>query len=380
MSEGQLQTAWAQTRVPVICNACDWRFFVPAEERGDEQEGDLPNLPARCPHCAADALAILRPGAAEFPYTASPELAVPFAVSEQVMAQRVADFAGGIPLPPPDLNPTILGERLRPLYLSMWLVDSDVAAQWSAEVGFDYEVVSHQERYADGTGWQTQEVRETRVRWEPRAGRLVRRYENIAVPALTTHAMVRKVLGAYDLRGAEIASPAVLDEALIRAPDRAPDAAWPEAELGIRQRAIAECQEAAGADHLQDFRWAPTYGERAWTLLLLPVYAAFYLDDDGHPQPVLINGQTGQITGARRGSLARAHRRSWTVGTAALILFVLSLALSLAGLLFPPLIIIGVLGALLAILIGIAAIVPTARVMLFNRREDSRRDLQSWGA
>ena len=42
--------------------------------------------------------------------------------------------------------------------------------------------------------------------------------------------------------------------------------------------------------------------------MLLPVYAASYLDDQGQPQSIFIHGQTGQIAGTRRSSMQRAVR------------------------------------------------------------------------
>ena len=358
MSEPRRSTGWEAARVPVICEACDWRYWAAAGQ-----------VPERCPHCAASTVVEMSANAAGFPYEASPELAVPFAVSEAILTRRVESFADGIPLPPDDLSFDVLKGRLRKLYLPMWLVDSNVQAQWQAEMGFDYEVVSHQERYADGAGWRTAEVRETRVRWEPRVGQLTRHYDNVSAPALTAHRDLARVLGEHDRRAAVAFSAAALGDVLVRAPDRSPEAAWPEAEMGVRRRAMAECQTAAGADHVREFRWAPSYDGATWTLLLLPVYATYYLDDDGDARQVLINGQTGQLTGARRGSLARAHRRSLIIGIVALVLLLLSIALGLAGLLFPPLVVVAVLGALLAVAIGAGAIVPTARVVIFNRRQ-----------
>jgi len=50
---------------------------------------------------------------------------------------------------------------------------------------FNYEVVSHQERFSQNQGgWNSQEVTETRVRWELRRGRLDRVYSNNPIAAL----------------------------------------------------------------------------------------------------------------------------------------------------------------------------------------------------
>jgi hypothetical protein len=255
------------------------------------------------------------------------------------------------------------------LFVPMWLVDTEAESLWQAEVGFDYEVVSHRERYVDGGGWHTQEVRENRVRWELRLGRLARHYDNTAAPALTSHQALERVLGGHDLRAAVRYEFAALADALVRVPDRAPEAAWPDAQVGVRRRAQDECREAAGADHLRDFRWSPSYSGSKWTLLLLPVYVTHYRDDEGVAQRILLNGQTGQLYGVKRGSAARAQRRALTIGAIALVIFALSLMVALLGLLLPLLLIVGVLGAVLALLIGAGALIPIGRVALFNRRQ-----------
>jgi len=352
---------WGAPRIPLICNRCDWRYLVQADA-----------VLTACPHCASPDIEALAPGTVQFPYVAPPELVVPFAVGAEVVSRQVAAFAEEIPFPPEDLNPGALVGSVQRLFVPMWLVDADAESRWQAEVGFDYEVVSHRERYADGGGWQTQEVRENRVRWEPRVGRLVRHYDNIAAPALTSHQVLERVLGGYDLRAAVRYDPAVLTDALVRVPDRDPKAAWPDAQLGMRRRAQDECREAAGADHVRDFRWSPSYSGSNWTLLLLPIYVTHYRDDEGVAQRILLNGQTGQLYGVKRGSAARAQRRALIIGGIALAIFALSLMAALLGLLLPPMLIVGVVGAVLALLIGAGALIPIGRVTLFNRR---RRDI-----
>jgi hypothetical protein len=370
---------WGVAMVPLLCEACDWRYLAPA---GSELAvPGASGAPGTCPHCAAGAVVMLDPEAAHFPYATAPELIVPFTVSLEDIERRVAAFAEDIPYPPEELAPagarsrtearpsTLLRQRLQRLYLPMWLVDSDVQARWQAEVGFDYQVVSHQERYADGAGWRSEEVREDRVRWEPRIGRLARHYENVPSPALGQHAQLSRALGSHKVSDGRPYRPELLHGALVRAPDRDPEAAWPEAEVAVRQRAVEECRSAAQAEHIRDFRWSPHYAAQHWTLMLLPVYATYYHDDDGVPQRILLNGETGRLYGVKRGSLARAGRVSLTIGIVALIIFMMSLLMALLSALMPPLLLLGILGALLAVVIGAGAVVPLARVWAFNRRQ-----------
>jgi hypothetical protein len=157
---------------------------------------------------------------------------------------------------------------------------------------------------------------------------------------------------------------------VVSLPDRTPEDAWAAVVPAVRKRAAAECRRAADADHLRQFRWRPTTVNRHWTLLLLPVYSTYYEDDEGRPRGLLIHGQTGRIDGQRRGSMKRAQRRALIIGAVALAMLTVSLVLAAAGLIMPPLAVVGGLGGLVALIAGAGALVPIARVWLFNRGQD----------
>ena len=343
-----------------VCERCDWRYLFPAAEP-----------PVGCPHCGAATLIPLSVELEALPTVRPPEFVVPFALSDGDLAQGVEAFASDIPFPPEGLNAAALRSHLQPIYLPTWLVDADVEALWEAEVGFNYQVVSHEEHYDDRRdGWVTREVEEGRIRWEPRVGQLRRTYHNVAAPALEEHAALRDRLGEWDVAEAEPYQPSHVADSAVALPDRTQADAWPAALPTVRRRAAEECQEAASADHLRQFRWRPAFPTRNWTLLLAPMYATYYEDDEGHPQVLLIHGRTGRMDGARRASMQGAQRRALIIGAVALVMFVASLAFALAGLLVPPLLVIGGLGGLAALLTGAAALVPIARVWQFNRRQD----------
>jgi hypothetical protein len=344
-----------------VCERCDWLYLVPASRPL-----------ANCPHCGAATPAALSEELEALPTVRPPEFAIPFALTPEALSRGVEAFAADIPFPPPGLNAEALQSRLRPIYLPTWLVDADVEALWEAEVGFNYQVVSHEEHYDDRRhGWVTREVEEGRIRWEPRVGQLHRTYHNVPAPALEEHAALRERLGEWDLADLEPYRPSHVTDAAVALPDRTPEGAWPAALPTVRRRAAEECQEAADADHLRQFRWRPEFLSRDWTLLLRPVYATTYEDDKGHPRVLLIHGRTGRVDGARRASMARAQPRALIIGALALVMFVASLAFAAAGLLVPPLLIVGGLGGLAALLTGAGALVPIARVWQFNRQQDA---------
>lgn len=349
---------WGEVVDLVVCESCAWSYVLP--------QGVLPQ---RCPNCFNGDLKLLTPDVeSQTIDNRTPELYLPFSVPIERVLQNVREFASGLWFAPADLNPNTLRQRLKRVYWPMWLVDCDVRATWEAEAGYDYEVVSHQDRYSDGqAGWTSQEVKETRVRWEPRAGRLERLYTNTPAPAMENHRQLVNRMRRFDLEQAQPYSQDALRQAFVRVPDRSVEDAWPDAAPAVQEAAADECRQAAKAEHIRQFQWTPDYQSLNWTLLLLPGYTTYYLDDDQKPQPVLIHGQSGYLSGMKRASMKRAQRTSLYIAIAAMAVFVLSLLVSGIGLLIQPLLALGGIGIVAAFLLGIAAIVPVAIAWQVNR-------------
>jgi hypothetical protein len=355
----RLNSAWGLELEAVVCEGCDWSYLLP---KG--------NLPQRCPHCFQANLTPITEKVEGLPYTQPPELVVPFALSASRLVASIQNFTQGIPFASSDLNAKSLQSRMRRLYLPRWLVDAEVKATWQAEMGFDYEVVSHQDQYQEGRGgWSSRQVNERRVRWEPRLGRLARSYQNIAAPALEEDRRLQEAVGPYNVDEAQAYRSEELGSSFVRLPNRTPQDAWPDAKPAFQAAAAEECRQAAGADHQRNFNWQPDYQSQNWTLLLLPLYITYYQDDEGKAQPVLVQAQTGKMYGVRRASLKRAQRTSITLLTVASVAFLVSLLLSAVGMVVPLVLAMGVIGMVVALLIALGALFPITTVWWFNREE-----------
>ncbi len=325
-------------------------------------------MPLACPHCLKADLVALGGQDDNITYEFLPELLLPFTVATESLNQNIQHFAGDIWFAPGDLNPKNLRTRLQRIYLPMWLVDRQVQATWQAETGFNYDAISHRDSFDDKRGgWHSEQLTETRIRWEPRVGRLSRTYDNIPAPALEEHFALMRQLGQYALNAHQPYQSQAIDRSLVRLPDRSPTDAWPDAVPALQTAAAHECQHAAGADHIREFRWAPDYQDQNWTLLLLPMYASYYLDDDQNPQTVLIHGQTGKLSGPRRASMKRAQRMAVVIIAIAAIIFTLSILVAIASFFFPPLFFLAGLGVVVAIIVGLLAIAPIVIAWQFNR-------------
>lgn len=312
-------STWQTDLTLAGCEHCDWIFLLAPQ-----------HLPLRCPHCAQQELTTLDETADKPIYTQPPELMLPYQVDANQARQKLTAFAKSGWLAPPDLKDKNLHGRLRPIYLPMWLVDADVQAQWQAEMGYDYDVISHKEDFRNGK-WHTREVKETRIRWEPRLGRLQRPYQNRRAPALEEQAEIEKKLGKLNLDSQQPYQAQAVQNTLIRLPNRAPDDAWSEAEMAFKYAAAAECRQAAAANHIRQYKWQPDFSGQNWTQLLYPIYTTYYQDDENKNHILYLHGQTGTLVGVRKASMKRARKWSFAIGAVAAVLFFFSFMAFLLG-------------------------------------------------
>ncbi len=300
---------------------------VPLAAEGCPKCGAVHLVPAGmekqiCPACHSASLTPQPTRAASQP----PELCVPFGVAEAQANANLARWMGGVWLKPAGFTPGALSAHLQKTYLPMWLVDGRVAGSWQAQAGFDYQVASSKASFNNGQ-WRSQQVAETRIRWEPRLGGITRQYQNLAVAALEDHNRLISSLGQYDFSKASAYQKQAIEKGIVRVPELSTSNAWSFAQTQFERVSAKDCQAAAQAQHIDQFKLQAEYSELNWTQLLLPVYATYYQDDSGANVPILINGQNGTILGVRRAS----QRAGWrlTAGLAGLAFFCFALALIL---------------------------------------------------
>jgi len=350
---------WGVGLTAVHCSHCGEAHLVPEQA-----------IPSLCPFCLQGPVTPQPVYLWEEP----PEQVLPYFFSERKLAGILDRWTRGIWFRPAELKAGMLMQRMRRYLIPLWLVDGQVRAAWRADVGFDYQAVSYQDRYRDGTGWNSQEMTETRVRWEPRVGRLSRAYENLVAPALDDHRALMARLGDFDLSQRASYSPEAVTDAAVRIPSLEPEAAWPGAEAAFAHAAGAECRQAAGADHIRNFTLEAKYDALNWTLLLLSAYVTWYREGE-RVWPVLINGESGRVSGVRRASTRKANVTSLILGVVGVLLFLAGGVLALLGAVFPPAVIVGGLVLVAGLLLAIVAPIPAIGVWVFNRRSlpDDRR-------
>lgn len=349
-----LRDDWGLDMVALVCNHCDWNYL------------SVTDHPRLCPHCFIGELATFDADDNNLPELGAPELVIDYRIDHARLSNIIQYFAEEIPYPPRDLTSENMISRAKRVYLPMWLADATVKATWEAQAGYPYQVESHTSSYQSGQ-WVSRKVYETRTDWEKRVGQLNRVYDNIPAPALAEHHQLLEHLGDYKLEEAHPYSAENVREALVRLPNRNTEDALTDAQENFRYRAAQDIKQATEADNIRAFTWRAGYQNLHWTQLLLPVFMTYYNDDDNKRRVVFINGYTGHPSGAKRGSMLRARQRTF-IGLA--ITALVAIAAVILVLIRPDLDDIAALLAIVAVFIGIGALVPVFQVWRFNDHQE----------
>jgi len=351
-----VEQLWGLALQVAGCRQCGQAFLVEASRMGQP-----------CPNCASGKLESQPARLSSQP----PELVVPFVKMQADVRAALENFVKGVWLAPDDFNTEALLRRAVAVFWPMWLIDGTVVGIWQAEAGFDYQVKSSQESYS-GSAWRSREVIETRQRWEPRTGQIVRHYDNVCVPAASDHARLVRLVGDYHYDKAAAYDKARVTRSVMRLPDLPPQGAWPQAQVGLEHAAEQECLKASAAQHIRNYSVKADYESLNWTQMLLPLVASYYTDDDGVNHPVYINGQSGMIGGVRMASQRKGWRWAGILAGIAIVLLLLGLLLSALGV-----ILVGGFLIFVAILVGMAALVPAVWPWQWNRRQAPEKIVRS---
>jgi hypothetical protein len=348
---------WGQALQPAGCRVCDQVHLVDAASIGKP-----------CPNCGRGKLeaqsARMRPE--------TPELVIPFRKNHEDFRLSLEQFVRGVWITPDDMTTEKMLARAMPVFVPMWLVDGTVDGDWQAECGYDYQVESTRQNYANGQ-WVEQKVIETRQKWEPRMGKIQRRYDNITVPAMSDQERLTAWMGAYNIRQSVSYDIQKVAKACLRVPDLPPEDAWNQAKGGLDMAAGLECQQAAGAQHIRNVIIHADYQQLNWTQLLLPMLVTWYQDDTGMAHPVYINGQSGKAGGVRMASQRKGWRITGIIGAMAVAILLFAGVLALVGTVVPPMLAVAGFVALAALLIGVTAIVPAVWPWQWNRKQKAEK-------
>lgn len=273
--------SWMADRHPTQCEQCGRTFLSYPDGEG-----------ITCPLCQLGKLEH-HPG---YTLQIQPELILPFKISPQKLPSIYKNFISPVWIKPKTMNVEMLLENTRAVFWPHWLVNSDVKGSWLMEAGFDYEVESAKESFS-GIEWRSQKKILTRVRWEDRLGQLSTHIDNVITPALKEHKNRLQMTGEYHLDKGEDFLPNKIGSAILELPDVPPEAAWLSALPTFEKKVAETCKKAADAQHFRNFTADVNFHNEAWAEFFLPMYTTYYKTDEGSPQVLVINGETGAIQG-----------------------------------------------------------------------------------
>ncbi len=299
MSDTSPSAEWGRAVSGWACAGCQHTLLSVGELEGRS-----------CPWCAAPD--VLSRGDELLP-PVGPEKWVPFSVDRLAMERPLERTVDRLPrwVRPPDLTLKQLRARLAPVYLPCWLVDSHVEARWHAEIGFDYDVKTHRETFEKGQ-WRTHAVHRTHIDWEPRAGTLSRRIDNVDAPGIRGFEHIDAAIGPFSAERERDYTSSALEEEVGRVavvmPHLSQAQAWQQARRGFVDRVRDLVLRACEGQHLERLDLEEQHEGAHWTLRLLPVWTTWYRRADGGVEVLRYSGQTGAPMGKLVASRQKATR------------------------------------------------------------------------
>ncbi len=268
---------WGEERQEMECQSCGARTVLPAQK-----------MTHTCAFCGSTKV-IQRQAAQD---GLRPRFLIPFLVDDQRCQAISRQWLGSSWMTPGILKGLTGLQAFAGVYLPFWTFDATTRADWKAEVGH-----TRTERYYDSSSktWQTR----TRVDWRWESGHAQVRIENLIVPgtARLSNLHLRKIRN-FDLRGLVDYDPKYLAGFQAQAYDVKLEAAWEVGREEMREQTRQECRKQASTTMIRNFSMNVDFADEGWRYVLLPVHLAAYSYDNKTYQ-VMINGQTGAISGQR---------------------------------------------------------------------------------
>ncbi len=298
------QRGWMTTTHSVRCQSCQAITVFPSGVAAQ-----------RCAFCGSSALADYNALRAPI----RPESLMAFKYAESQVRDAAHKWYKTRWFAPNLLKKAALTDKVHGFYLPYWTFDAQANCPWTAEAGYHYYTT---ETYTDSNGKEsTREVQHTR--WVPAAGEVDHFFndELVAASRGVPADLVRKIepfptgdqLVPYD---ASYLSGWVVEQYQIdlkEAADRA------EQAMNAELRAL--CSKEVPGDTQRGLAIYPTYTQRTFKHILLPVWILSY-NYTGKPYQMIVNGYTGTVAGH--------YPKSWvkiTLLVLAILLVIITIAM-----------------------------------------------------
>ncbi len=266
---------WGEARRELQCQHCGAALSIPAQ-----------GLTSTCPFCGSNRV-IQR----EVPQDVlRPRFLIPFKVQAAVCRDIAGKWLGSSWMTPTSLRHAAGLNEFAAIYLPFWTFDADATAEWRAEVGHT-ETRTH---YRDGKSES-----ETETVWEWKNGRLSQNFDDwlIAGTRRISTLLLDRVQ-ASNFSELTPYEPHYLAGLQAQAYDFPLKAAWNQGRKEMRDETRRRCMQQIGSSLVRNFSMQLDFSNESWRYILLPFYLTAYTYE-GRTFQVVVNGQTGAISGQR---------------------------------------------------------------------------------
>lgn len=274
------EKGWGEIRKEMACQSCGGVMSVPPD-----------TLSFSCPFCGSNKVLFREP----LEDVLRPRYLIPFQVNRTDCQEIIRKWLGKSWMVSSELR-KIAGdgqrmvEKLNPLYIPYWTFGSTCHATWKAQVA--HETI---ERHLING-----EMREFhKVTWREEAGKVEKIFSDLLVPGTTRLNM--SALGkidAYKIEDLVLYSPGLLAGMQAQAYDLPLEEAWDAGRQIIREQMRQACLDRVSSTQVRAFTMSLDFSNESWRYILAPIYTGIYHYNNKTFQ-ILINGQTGQISGPR---------------------------------------------------------------------------------
>lgn len=219
-----------------------------------------------------------------------PRFILPFKQNTTQVREIARKWLGSSWMTPGKLKERALMQEFTPIYLPYWTFDSHCSADWKAEVG--HQVT---ERYYDGKEWKTR----TKTEWRWESGRARTNFDDLLVSG--TNRLSKMHLEAtnnFNLQSLNEYEPSFMAGIMAKTYDVQLEPAWEAARQKMRENTKQACLSQTSTRQVRNFSMKMDFADESWRYVLLPTYLAVYRYEN-QPFQVIVNGQTGQISGQR---------------------------------------------------------------------------------
>ena len=266
---------WGAERKELACQDCGATTTIPAD-----------SLTATCTFCGSNKV-IQRQAAQD---VLRPRFLIPFKIEAEACQKIASEWLGSSWMTPPALQKLAALAKFNGLYLPFWTFGATTRADWKAQVGH-----TRTERYYDNGEWKTRTVTD----WVWEAGQATLKIDDLLQPGTgRLSARLLKEVKSYNLSELAPYEPKYLAGLQAQAYDLSLEKAWDLGRQEMREMTRQECLSQTSTSQVRSFSMNLDFADESWRYLLLPVYLATY-SYEGKPYQVMVNGETGKITGQR---------------------------------------------------------------------------------